>query len=314
MIYCIKRGDNEKEKRYRKKGGNYMPITVIIPALNEEISIGSMVIKTKKYANHVIVVDDGSTDNTAEIAQIAGADVIRHYKNKGKGEALKTGFHAACQNGTKIIVTIDADGQHDPSEIPKVIEPILSREFDMVIGSRYLNGNSIPLYRRFGQKILDRATNMNSGIFVTDTQSGFRAFAINTVSVFRFEKNGFSIESDMLTEAADAGLKIKEVDIGVRYDVDCSTENPIKHGLKVLVNILQDMEFRRPLYYFTMPGMLFGTIGLGLGLTFLQDFYNGSSLRFGPTLLMILLTIIGIFLAFTGIILHSMSRLIQKNK
>ena len=109
-----------------------------------------------------------------------------------------------------------------------------------------------------------------------DTQSGFRAFAINTVSVFRFRQNGFSIESEMLAEAASAGLKIKEVDIGVRYDVDCSTENPVKHGLKVLVNIFQDMEFRRPLYYFTFPGMIFGTIGLGLGLIFLQDFYNGN--------------------------------------
>ena len=291
-----------------------MSITAIIPALNEEISIGSMVIKTKKYADHVIVVDDGSTDDTAEIARIAGAYVIVHAKNGGKGEALKTGFREACKNGTKVIVTIDADGQHDPNEIPKVVEPILSRGFDMVIGSRYLNGNSIPLYRRIGQKILDRATNMNSGICVTDTQSGFRAFAVSTAPIFKFGQNGFSIESDMLAEAANAGLKIEEVDIGVRYDVDCSTENPIKHGLKVLVNILQDMEFRRPLYYFTVPGMILGTIGLGLGLTFLQDFYNGGSLYFGPTLLMILLTLVGLFFAFTGIILHSMSRLMQKNK
>lgn len=291
-----------------------MAVTAIIPALNEEISIGSMVIKTKKYANRVIVVDDGSTDNTAEIARLAGADVIVHSKNRGKGEALKTGFRAACQNGTKIIVTIDADGQHDPSDIPKVVEPILSRKFDMVIGSRYLNGNNIPLYRRIGQKILDHATNMNSGTYVTDTQSGFRAFAANAIPIFRFGQNGFSIESDMLAEAASAGLKIKEVDIGVRYDVDCSTENPIKHGLKVLVNILQDMEFRRPLYYFTVPGMIFGIFGLIMGLNFLQDFYNGKSLYFGPTLLMILLTLVGLFFAFTGIILHSMSRLIQKNK
>ena len=124
-------------------------------------------LKQKNMRDHVIVVDDGSTDDTAEIARIAGADVIIHSKNRGKGEAFKTGFHAACQNGTKIIVTIDADGQHNPSEIPKVVEPILSRKFDMVIGSRYLNGNSIPLYRRIGQKILDSATNINSGIHVT---------------------------------------------------------------------------------------------------------------------------------------------------
>lgn len=291
-----------------------MPITAIIPALNEKISIGTVVLETKKYADHVIVIDDGSTDNTAEIARLAGADVVMHDKNKGKGEALKTGFDLARKNGAKIIVTIDADGQHDPGEIPKVTEPILSKEADMVIGSRYLNGNTIPLYRRIGQRVLDRATNINSGINVTDTQSGFRAFAIEKTSAFKFGQKGFSIESEMLTEAAEARLKIKEVDIGVRYDVDCSTENPVIHGVKVLANILRDMEFKRPLYYFTLPGMIFGIVGLGMGLNFLQDFYRGGSLNFGPTLLMILLTLVGLFMAFTGIILHSISGLIRKEK
>jgi glycosyltransferase involved in cell wall biosynthesis len=288
-----------------------MEITAIIPALNEEISIGSVVIKTKKYADHIIVVDDGSTDDTADIARLAGADVVRHSKNRGKGNALKTGFDLARQNGTKIIVTIDADGQHDPDEIPKVVGPILSRDADMVIGSRYLNGNSIPFYRRIGQRILDRATNINSGINITDTQSGFRAFNVEKMSTFKFGQKGFSIESEMLTEAASAGLKIKEVDIGVRYDVDCSTENPVVHGVKVLVSVLRDMEFNRPLYYFTLPGMIFASIGLNMGLKFLEVFYRGGNLNFGPTLLMILLTLVGLFMAFTGIILHSISRLIK---
>jgi glycosyltransferase involved in cell wall biosynthesis len=291
-----------------------MPVMVIIPARNEEVSIGSMVIKAKKYANHVLVVDDGSVDDTAEIARLAGADVISHSTNMGKGQALKTGFYAAFDNGTKIIVTIDADGQHDPDEIPKVIAPILSTEADMVIGSRYLNGSNIPFIRRIGQMVLDHMTSMNSGMRVTDTQSGFRAFDIDSAKKFSFGQNGFSIESEMLTEAASAGLKIKEVDIGVRYDVDCSTENAFIHGLKVLVHVLQDMEFRRPLYYFTFPGLIMGTIGLGMGLIFLQDFYNGGRLRFGPTLVMALLTLVGTFMAFTGIILHSISRLVFKNK
>ncbi len=291
-----------------------MEITVIIPAFNEGIPVGSMVLKTKKYTDHVIVIDDGSQDDTADIAKRAGAEVITHKKNMGKGMALKTGFGVASQNGTEIIVTIDADGQHNPDEIPKMVGPILAKEADMVIGSRYLNGNNIPLYRRFGQRFLDKITNINSGINVTDTQSGFRAFSIDSLSAFKFKQNGFSIESDMLSDAVESGLKIKEVDIGVRYDVDCSTENPIKHGLKVLVDIIQDMEFRRPLYYFTVPGMVIGAIGLIMGLTFLQHFYNGGKLYFGPTLLMILLTLVGIFMAFTGILLHSMSRLIERKK
>lgn len=289
-------------------------ITVIIPARDEEVSIGSMVLKTKKYADHVIVVDDGSIDDTAEIARIAGAEVIRHPKNKGKGEALKTGFYAAFNNGTKIIVTIDADGQHDPDEIPKVVAPISSLGVNMVIGSRYLNGNNIPFIRHMGQKVLDRMTNLNSGVKVSDTQSGFRAFDIDTAEKFSFGENGLSIESQMLAEAASAGSVIKEVDVGVRYDVDCSSENAVVHGMKVLIHILQDMEFRRPLYYFTVPGLIFSTIGLGMGLIFLQDFYNGGSLHFGPTLIMMLLTLIGVFMAFTGIILHSISRSIERKK
>ncbi len=289
-----------------------MGITAIIPALNEEVSIGSIVLKTKKHVDQVIVIDDGSTDDTAEIARLAGADVIEHTKNMGKGEALKTGFHAACKNGTKIIVTIDADGQHNPSDIPKVVKPILSKDAEIVIGSRYLNGNSIPAYRRIGQKILDRATNISSNTDVSDTQSGFRAFAIDTVHHFKFKHNGFSIESEMLSDAAGAGLIIKEVDVGVRYDVDCNTENPIYHGLKVLINILQDMEFNKPLYYFTVPGMILFTIGIYMGLRFLQVFYNGGGLYFGPTLLMILVTLVGLFMSFSGIILHAISRLNEK--
>lgn len=98
-----------------------------------------MVLRTKLYAGRVIVVDDGSSDHTAEVAQMAGAEVLRHPQNKGKGAALKTGFEAL--NGADVIVTIDIDGQHNPEDIPKLVDPILRGEADMVNGSRYLSGN-----------------------------------------------------------------------------------------------------------------------------------------------------------------------------
>ena len=100
----------------------------------------------------------------------------------------------------------------------------------------------------------------------------------------------------------------------MRYDVDCSTENPVSHGVRVLVKVLQDMELNRPLYYFTVPGMVMGGIGTFMGLSFLKTFYLGGSLMFGPTLLMIMLTLVGTFMAFTGIILHSMSRMINETQ
>jgi glycosyltransferase involved in cell wall biosynthesis len=292
----------------------FMTITAILPAYNEEVSIGSIVLHTRQHADQVVVVDDGSTDRTSEVAQLAGAYVIRHIRNLGKGAALKTGFEYVSQNGANVVVTMDSDGQHDPEEIPKLVIPILKGEADMVNGSRYMNGNGkkTPFYRRIGQNVLDTATNLNTGLHVTDTQSGFRAFARHTLSFFKFKSNGLAIESEMLMDAANAGLKIKEVDIGVRYDVDGSSEHPVAHGLRVLINVLQDMELNRPLYYFTAPGLVFAAAGIFLGLSFLQDFYMGGSLYLGPTLLMILLTLIGSFMAFTGIILHSMSRLINE--
>lgn len=260
----------------------------------------------------MIVVDDGSSDHTAEVAAMAGAEVIRHPRNRGKGVALKTGFSAL--NSPMAVVTIDTDGQHDPADIPKLVEPILRGEADLVNGSRYLNGNrkDTPFYRRVGQKVLDTATNLDSGLNVTDSQSGFRAFNPDVRDVFRFGENGLAIESEMLADAAAAGLRVKEVEIGVRYDVDGSSEHPVAHGVRVLLKVLHDMELRRPLYYFTVPGLLMAGTGILMGLEFLRIFAHGGSLQYGPTLLMVLLTLIGSFMALTGIILHSVARIMHE--
>jgi glycosyltransferase involved in cell wall biosynthesis len=296
-----------------KVGGKYMTITAILPAYNEEISIGSVVLHARQHVDNVVVVDDGSKDRTAEVAELAGAEVIRHPRNMGKGAALKTGFNYAGRNGTTVIVTMDSDGQHDPEDIPKLMAPIIKGEADIVNGSRYIygNGKNTPLYRRIGQNVLDNFTNFNCGLHITDTQSGFRAFARHTLPVFRFESRGLEIESEMLVDAAKAGLTIKEVEVGVRYDVDCSSENSLSHGLKVMSRMLHDMELNRPLYYFTVPGMVLTISGIIMGLNLLGDFYHGGNLKFGTTLLMILLTLFGCFMAFTGIILHTMAKVIS---
>ncbi|AAM05566.1 glycosyltransferase family 2 protein [Methanosarcina acetivorans] len=291
-------------------------ITVILPAFNEEVSIGSIVLLTKFYSDNVIVVDDGSSDRTAEISRKAGAHVIVHEVNKGKGAALKTGFEAAANLGADIIVTMDSDGQHNPAEIPKLVTPIIDGYAEMVNGSRYLShkDKNTPIYRRVGQTILDTATNMNSGLRITDSQSGFRAFAASTKNVFRFGAHGMAIESEMLADAGRSGLRIKEVEIGVRYDVDCSTISPVQHGLGVLVMVLKDIEFNKPLYYFTVPGLSLGVGGLYMGAHFLQNFTMGGGLSFGPTMLMVLFIVIGTFMALTGIMLHSVSAVMRESK
>jgi glycosyltransferase involved in cell wall biosynthesis len=288
-------------------------ITVVLPAYNEEVAIGSIVLLTCKYADNVIVVDDGSSDRTADVARKAGAEVIVHEVNKGKGRALKTGFTAAVALGADIIVTMDSDGQHNPADIPKLVEPILKGEADMVNGSRYLNGlgKNTPAYRRVGQTILDEVTNLNSGLHITDSQSGFRAFAASTKGVFRFTAKGMAIESEMLADAGRHGLRITEVEISVRYDVDGSTENPIKHGFGVLMMVLKDIEFNRPLHYLTLPGSILGIIGLIMGVIFLHDFTLGKNLYFGPTMLMVLCIVIGSFMALMGIMLHTVSTVLR---
>jgi glycosyltransferase involved in cell wall biosynthesis len=290
-------------------------ITVILPAYEEEVSIGSIVLLTKLYADKVIVVDDGSKDRTADIARKAGAEVIIHGKNTGKGGALRTGFAAAVKMGADVIVTMDSDAQHNPADIPKLAVPIIKGEADLVNGSRYLNGKdkNTPAYRHVGQTVLDKATNINSGLKITDSQSGFRAFAASIVDIFRFNANGMAIESEMLADAGKAGLRIKEVEIEVRYDVDGSTKKPIQHGLEVLVTILKDMEFNRPLFYFTVPGMFLGIVGLYMGTSSLQTFARGGSLFFGPTMLMVLLIIVGCFMALTGILLHSLAAILRNS-
>ena len=288
-------------------------ITAILPAYNEQISIGSTVLSAKKHSDRVIVVDDGSTDNTADIAEIAGAEVLKHRENLGKGAALKTGFDAV--NDSDIIVTVDADGQHNPAQIPLLIEPIINGEADVVNGSRYLNGGekNTPRYRRVGQSVLDIATNINGRTHITDSQSGFRAFAIHSLPAFKFRQNGFGIESEMLTEASNAGLRIKEVEIGVRYDVANNKRNPISHGVGVLIKVINDMEFNRPLYYFTMPGLILILIGLVAGLIFFGDYLGGGSRSLAPTVIAGLICITGVFISFTGIILDTMTRMLTYN-
>lgn len=306
----------KKEEIPDVKGTSPQNITVVLPAFNEEVSIGSIVLLTRHYSDNVIVVDDGSSDRTASIARKAGAQVIEHETNKGKGAALRTGFTAAAALGADIIVTMDSDGQHNPAEIPGLVAPIIEGAADMVNGSRYINhkDKNTPIYRRVGQTILDTATNMNSGLRITDSQSGFRAFAASIIDVFRFNAQGMAIESEMLADAGRSGVRIKEVEIGVRYDVDCSTISPIKHGLGVLVMVLKDVEFNKPLYYFTLPGIALGLGGLYMGALFLQTFLMGGSLHFGPTMLMVLLIVVGTFMALTGILLHSVSAVARKTE
>ncbi len=221
-----------------------MKSIVIIPAYNEEVAISAIIKRSLKFVDKVLVVDDGSTDKTSQIARDAGARVIKHYNNLGKGVSLKDAF--AEVRGYDIVVTIDGDGQHNPDEMPNLMRPIREGRADFVNGSRYLGGSDdAPAYRRAGQRVLDIATNITSGTHVTDSQSGFRAFAGKTIPYFRFRDTGFGIESEMLDDAAENNFRILEVPITVRYDVENpSTKGPVTHVFGVLIKIIIDKIIR----------------------------------------------------------------------
>jgi len=245
-----------------------MSLTIAaMPAYNEERSIAKMVLGCRKHVDRVVVVDDGSSDATAEIAAALGAEVVRHERNMGYGAALRSCFEAARRMGAERMVIIDSDGQHDASDIPKLLSP-LNSGCDLVIGSRFCdgNGNDVPAYRKVGMKVLDIATSVAGGVAVTDSQSGFRAYGRRAIESIYINDSDMAAGSEVLLQARDHNLRIEEVPIHCSYNVErASTQNPVKHGVKALLKILHDMELRRPLYYFTAPGILMAAIGVGMG-------------------------------------------------
>lgn len=284
-------------------------ITAILPACNEEGSIGSIVLLTRLYVDNVIVVDDGSTDRTAEIARKGGAQVVVHETNRGKAEALKTGFTAAADLGADIIVTMDPDGQHNPAEIPKLIVPILKGNAEMVNGSRYLNypGKNAPVYCHSGKALQDTIANMNSGLQITDSNSGFRGYSASTKNIFRFSGKKTAIEAEMLADAGRSGIRITEVEIGALNSSETLPGSPAKYIRRALKTVVEDVEANRPLYLYSVPGFALATCGFYMGFRFLAAFLLGSaSLSFGPTFLMVFLALIGAYMTLRGIVIHSM--------
>ena len=215
-----------------------MKIIAGIPAYNEENFIGKVIKETKKYVDNVIVVDDGSIDKTSEIAKNNGALVIRHKKNKGKGIAVNKIFDKSRDIKADILVLLDADGQHQPEEIPSLIKPIINNKADIVIGSRFLNiKNFIPFYRKIGLYILTILTNFGSKIKVTDSQSGFRAFSKRAINNLYFKEKGLAVESEMQFLAKKNKLKILEIPINTTYE-ERAKRNPLFHGFGVLIRVV----------------------------------------------------------------------------
>ncbi|NJE25873.1 glycosyltransferase family 2 protein [Thermococcus sp. MV5] len=290
-----------------------MKTLIVIPAYNEELTIGSVVALARKYGD-VLVVDDGSNDRTSEIAKEAGALVIRHKTNLGKGRALKTAFEYALSREYDAIVTMDADGQHNPDEIPLLLDPITKGEVDLVIGSRYLNGSKkeIPLYRRLGLWVLNKSTKVASNIDV-DSQSGFRAMNRKALEKLDLNSNGYSIETDMIVKASERGIRLMEVPITVRYDVpNKHKKNPFTHGLGVLASIVSLIGYKRPLLLFGVLSMMSFIIAGILGYLALEPYYKGGNVYLTQAIGAGIFTIIGIQLFVAGLTLNVLARMVRE--
>jgi glycosyltransferase involved in cell wall biosynthesis len=296
-------GDSNKTK-YR--WDNSATIIAALPAYNEETYLAKIIPMIKPFVDFVIVVDDGSTDATSIISQQLGAYVITHSENRGYGAALQTIFSAARQFNVDGLVIMDSDGQHDPLDVEKVLEPLLNGA-DVVIGSRFLDKtkNTIPKYRRVGMKVLDTATaaaGVENGI---DTQSGFRAYGKKAISVINISGTGMSAGSEILIQIKDKNLSIVQVPIHVRYDLeDTSTQNPVKHGLLALYKIIGMISYRRPLPIFGIPGFLIVLIGLIFGSWAITEYYNTARFPFVLSMVCGIFILTGLLLLIAALILN----------
>lgn len=217
-------------------------VVAAIPCFNTQKFIAAIVTKAQKYVDEVIVVDDGSSDATAEVAKNAGAIIVSHGINKGYGEAMKSCFQAAQAKDAEILVILDGDGQHDPEEIPCLIEPIINKEADLVIGSRFItNGNAIPKYRKFGINIINLFWNFGSKMKVSDAQSGFRAYSQKLIKELRFSEKGMSASIEILEKIKKKKLIIKEIPITCSYKNNNSslTFKAFRHGIHVALSVLR---------------------------------------------------------------------------
>ena len=209
-----------------------MKTYIVIPAYNEEKTITSVIRELKRdgYGN-IIVVDDGSRDSTYRLASKEKVILLHHVLNRGLGGALGTGIRAAIEEGADIIVTFDADGQHNPKDIQRLVEQI-KKGNDVVIGSRLLNTKGMPWYRVLQNFIGNIVTYALFGVWTTDSQSGLRAFSREAAQKIRIKTNRMEVSSEIIGEIRRNKLRFKEVPIKPIY-----TEYSLSKGQSLLVGI-----------------------------------------------------------------------------
>jgi len=290
----------------------------IIPCYNEAATIGSMVIQTQHYVDCVLVIDDGSTDDTIKIAKKAGATVLAHKKNKGKSSAIKTGFQYALEHNYDYIITIDGDYQHNPEEIPLLLDNLINNSKDISLGFRYGHTTEMPGWRKIGKRVLDYTTHIGSGE-LTDSQCGYRAFnkkAVKKLLPHLRTQNGFSTESEQLIHAKDLGLSTINTNISCRYNnlEKTSTKNPTSHGVGVLAYLIKLIIVRRPLLFIALPGAITCLIGLFLTIRTFQMYNQTNTFSIPMAMFTGITVFIGVIATFMGLMFNSIPTFIRLSR
>jgi len=292
-----------------------LKIIIGIPAFNEEKNIGAIIADLKKKYDHVLVCDDGSSDATANIASEMGAIVVKHSKNQGYGSAIKSIFNESKKIDCDILVTFDADGQHQISEIDDVLKPIMNNVADIVIGSRFLGKTkNLPKYRKFGIKTITGLTNILTGSNISDSQSGFRAYSQKVLQEISPTESGMGISTEILIKATKKKMRITEIPITISYENNSHSKEPISHGTSVIISTVKHVAIERPLLYYGVTGLFFLALGLIFATWALQIYSEQQVFMTNVALIGICGIILGTILLISGTILFSIANLLKENK
>ncbi len=218
---------------------------VIVPAYKEQSHIGQTVRSILEYSPNVLVVDDGSRDKTSEYAEEAGAVVLRHKDNRGKGEALKTGFQYARDQACDLVITMDADGQHRPDEIPKFVDAYRRTGIPILLGNRMADIENMPRIRRWTNAVMSWMLSRIMKQYIPDTQCGFRMYRGDILPFLSVESQRFAAESEILLYLADRGFRIDSVRVSTIYHNEKSMIKPGLDTLRFIAMILRHMRNRK---------------------------------------------------------------------
>lgn len=279
-----------------------MRLTVVIPAFNEEKTIGKVIKEIPTQIPSidkidVIVIDDGSSDNTVKVSQQAGATVISFNQNKGRAKAVAEGFRRFLDSDSDILVLTDADDQYDSKEIPVIVEPIVSKKADMVLGDRQIKSlDHMKFGNKVGNRLVTKTLSSLINMDISDSQSGFRAYTRETVAKLQIFSN-YTFTQETLIETKFKGLKMINVPITFRKRADESRliSNIFSYAFKTVTIVASTIVYYKAVKFFGILSAILFSIGIGFSVFVLNHFYTTGSVSpyYPSAMLAVLFLVVG---------------------